>query len=408
MWRFDRLLIAVPVLILLLIAVTDGLLLRRSPEMRQQLVDANRIEQRILQGDVPPAEEFPTVTGITVYDGDADFFRQESEYLIREIGGTMYRIDYREQTDTRPQETIILVDAAMLVLLAVIMGVLIWVRQNILKQFTKLGDVPYQLAKGNLSAPLQENKSRLFGKMVWGLDMLRGELERSKADELERAKQEKTMLLSLSHDIKTPLAAIKLYAKGLSRGLFEGEKQTEAADSISARADEIEQYLGEIIRNLHHDFMRFDVQKTDFYLSQIMTRIIAYYTDKLTVAGTEFDVGAYADCMLSGDPDRLEEVLQNILENAIKYGNGRRIAVSFSDEEDCRLITVANTGCTLPDEEIAHIFDSFWRGSNAGSKPGSGLGLYICTRLMAEMGGDIFAETKNGEMRVTVVCKKCS
>ena len=178
--------------------------------------------------------------------------------------------------------------------------------------------------------------------------------------------------------------------------------------SISARADEIEQYLGEIIRNLHHDFMRFDVQKTDFYLSQVMMRINVYYTDKLSVTGTEFDVGAYADCMLSGDPDRLEEVLQNILENAIKYGDGRRISVSFSDEEDCRLITVANTGCTLPDEETAHIFDSFWRGSNAGSKPGSGLGLYICSRLMAEMGGDIFAETVDDEMRVTVVCQKCS
>ena len=303
-----------------------------------------------------------------------------------------------------PLKTVIAADAVLLVLLVLIMGVLIWVRQNILKQFTKLGDVPYELAKGNLSEPLKENRNRMFGKMVWGLDMLRGKLERTRMDELERAKQEKTMLLSLSHDIKTPLAAIKLYTKGLSRGLF---TEQEAAENINAKADEIEQYLGEIIRNLHHDFMRFDVRNTDFYLSDVMRRITAYYSDKLSVTGTEFCVGEYTDCMLSGDPDRLEEVLQNILENAVKYGDGKRIAVSFSDEEDCRLITVANSGCTLRDEETAHIFDSFWRGSNAGSKPGSGLGLYICTRLMSEMGGDIFAETAEGEMRMTVVCRKC-
>ena len=154
--------------------------------------------------------------------------------------------------------------------------------------------------------------------------------------------------------------------------------------------------------------MQFDVQNTEFYLSQVMERIAAYYTDKLSVTGTDLQIAPYADCMLSGDPERLEEVLQNILENAIKYGDGVRLAIAFSDEEDCRLITVSNTGCTLPDAETAHLFESFWRGSNAGSKPGSGLGLYICARLMKEMGGDIFAEIQNGEMCVTAVCRKSS
>ncbi|MBP5744104.1 MAG: ATP-binding protein, partial [Oscillospiraceae bacterium] len=123
--------------------------------------------------------------------------------------------------------------------------------------------------------------------------------------------------------------------------------------------------------------------------------------------GTALEISEYRDCMLSGDPDRLEEVLQNIFENAIKYGDGKRIAVSFSDEEDCRLITVSNSGCTLPEEELTHIFESFWRGSNTGNKQGSGLGLYICSRLMQKMGGDIFAETEDGEMKMTVVCRKC-
>ena len=247
MRHFDRLLVAVPLLFLLLILVTDGLLLRKPSDIRQYLVDANRIEQQILRGETPRAEDFPSVTDITPYDGSEAFFRQDNEYLLREIGGTLYRISYTDTSAAPSVQTVIRLDAALLILLAGIMGVLIWIRQNVLKQFTRLGEVPYQLAKGNLSAPLQENKSRLFGKMVWGLDMLRDELERSKADELERARQEKTMLLSLSHDIKTPLAAIKLYAKGLSRGLFEGEKQTEAAENIGVKADEIFAVLPEEI-----------------------------------------------------------------------------------------------------------------------------------------------------------------
>ena len=407
MKRFDRLLIVVPLLILAVIAAADFILLRGDSSGRQYIVDANRIEQQILSGDTPSADDFLTVTAIEKYDCSADFFRSRGEYLIREINGELYRIDYTDDNSSSSIGTVIALDVTLAVLLVLIMAVLLYIRQNILKQFTKLNDVPYQLAKGNLSEPLKENKSRFFGKFVWGLDMLRGELEQSKTNELERARKEKTMLLSLSHDIKTPLAAIKLYSKGLSRGLFgTEEKRLEAADSIGAKADEIEGYLTKMIDSLNTDFMSFDVSVSDIYLSAVIDRVTAYYRDKLSLTGTQFTVGEYSDCILSADADRLEEVLQNIMENAIKYGDGKSISMTFADEEDCRLITVSNTGCTLPDAELDHIFDSFWRGSNTGSRKGSGLGLYICQRMMNEMGGDIFAETENGNMNVTIVCKK--
>lgn len=129
-----------------------------------------------------------------------------------------------------------------------------------------------------------------------------------------------------------------------------------------------------------------------------------YYGDKLE--STYFTIEKYSDCMIDGDTDRLTEVLQNIIENAIKYGDGKSISLSFSDEEDCRIITVRNTGCELAETELTHIFDSFYRGSNVGSKAGNGLGLYICRQLTRDMGGDIFADIENGDMCVSVVCKK--
>ena len=406
MKQFDRLLLLLPLLFLITAAVLDGKLLQCS-ESKQYLVDANRIEQEIMQGKRPSAAQFPSVTDIAAYDGSAHFFRAEGTYLIREINGTFYRIDYDAEDSGDTLKTVLAADAALLVLLCITMAVLIYIRQNILRQFIRLSDVPVQLAKGNLTEPLKEQKNRYFGRFIWGLNMLQSELERTKAQELEHARKEKTLLLSLSHDIKTPLSAIKLYAKGVAHGLYtDAEARSGAAEHICEKTDEIEQYLNEIIEKLHSDFMHFDVRHTEFYLSEVMRQITGYYTDKLSVSGTDFQTAQFTDCMLSGDPDRLAEVLQNILENAIKYGDGIRISVSFSDEEDCRLITVANSGCTLPEEETAHIFESFWRGSNAGSQPGSGLGLYICARLMQEMGGDIFAEAKDGDMRITAVVRK--
>ena len=85
------------------------------------------------------------------------------------------------------------------------------------------------------------------------------------------------------------------------------------------------------------------------------------------------------------------------LENAIKYGDGKRISIDFSEEEDCRLLTVRNSGCSLKQEELINLFDSFYRGSNVGSAEGSGLGLYISRQLMRKMDGEVFVEIKEDD-----------
>ena len=114
----------------------------------------------------------------------------------------------------------------------------------------------------------------------------------------------------------------------------------------------------------------------------------------------------YEDCILSADKDRLIEVIQNLMENAIKYGDGRKIRISFNEEEDCRLITVENTGCSLEEGEMNNIFDSFYRGSNTTNIQGNGLGLYIVKQLMTKMDGDVFAEKSDDIFRVTLVVRK--
>ena len=70
------------------------------------------------------------------------------------------------------------------------------------------------------------------------------------------------------------------------------------------------------------------------------------------------------------------------------------------------MIAVRNSGCTLPDTELPHVFDSFWRGSNTDKQNGSGLGLYICRQLMHKMNGEVFAEIRGGDMCVTAVFEK--
>ncbi|MBQ4069560.1 MAG: sensor histidine kinase [Lachnospiraceae bacterium] len=397
--------IALAVVFIILMFVIVNVIPEFSKEYSRVLkVEINRTVREIDEtGKIPDIDKYKTIVGISKQLDSDDFWISENEYVIREIDGELYRIDYIEDTDSS-KEMLYINIALGIVSLFMIVG-LFYIRQNILKPFSEITNLPYELSKGNLTIPLKESKNRFFGKFLWGLDMLREKLEETRQSELELKKEKKTMILSLSHDIKTPLSAIKLYAKALSNGIYkEPQKQYEVYESINAKADEIEKLVSEIMRNETEEIIAFDVKEGEFYLSEVIDSIKAYYGDKLE--NTCFNIDNYNDCMLNGDADRLTEVLQNIIENAIKYGDGRNISLSFFDEEDCRIITVRNSGCTLQQNELTYIFDSFYRGSNVGSKAGNGLGLYICRQLTKAMGGDVFAEIENDDMCVSVVCRK--
>lgn len=367
-------------------------------------VEINRVVREITEtGKIPEPDKYSTILGIYQEGTQKDFFISENDYIIRDIDGKLYRIEYLE--DTEPVNQMLYINITLAVFSLFVLLVLFYIRHNILKPFVRITALPYELSKGNLTIPLKESKNRFFGKFLWGLDMLREKLEESKQAELELKKEKKTMLLSLSHDIKTPLSAIKLYSKALSNGIYkEPQKQQEVYENINAKADEIEKLVAEIMRTETEDIIVFDVKSKEFYLSEVINNINQYYKDKLE--NTDFTIANYSDCMINGDEDRLTEVLQNIIENAIKYGDGKSISLDFSDEEDCRIITIKNSGCILPQSELTHIFDSFYRGSNVGSKSGNGLGLYICRHLTKAMGGDIFADIEDDYMCVSVVCRK--
>lgn len=339
---------------------------------------------------------------VNLYTLEAD-----SDYLIREIGGILYRFDYIAGAGEKRKSTLIAVNLAIFGMAFLLFGVLLYLRCRILRPLNNLVDIPYQLSRGMLISPLKENKSRFFGKLSWGMDLLREGMEEQKRGALRRQQEQETLLSSLSHDIKTPLAAIKLYAKALEKGLYkEGEKKKETAENIGKKVDEIEDYLAQLTTALREDFLSLSVRKGEFYFSVLLQEIKKYYVERLSLAGTDFLIGEAADCLLAGDMDRSVEVLQNLVENAIKYGDGKWISLDVSQEENCVLIRVKNSGCTLSDAEFPYIFESFWRGSNVGEMVGSGLGLFICRQIMHRMGGEIFAEREGEVFAVTVVFEK--
>lgn len=406
MKAFNKIVAAVILSAAILLAAANIILLSDGSQAgRAYRVEINRLARRIEEYGFENTDlsGCKYVTNIERYG--EDFYNTESCYAVREINGELYRFDHK--TDGGRTQLIAAVNVILGIMAAMTIFVMLYVKIKILAPFERLTDVPYELSRGNLISPLKETKNRFFGRFVWGMDMLRENIEQQKKRELNLQRDKKILLMSLSHDIKTPLSAIKLYSKALSKGLYKSaEKQLEIAESINAKADEIESYVSQIVTASREDFLSFEVNMGEFYLSELMTTIKDYYAEKLLLAGTDFSVSRYTDCLLNGDLDRGIEVLQNVMENAAKYGDGKNVSIDFSEEDDCVLITVRNSGCTLGDTELLHVFESFWRGANAEGIPGSGLGLYIGRGLMRKMNGEIFAEIRDGYMRVTAVFTK--
>ena len=325
------------------------------------------------------------------------------DYLVEEINGKLYRIEYVSEESN---QMLFYMNGLLLAMVLVTAIVLFYVYKKVLMPFWNMSNLSFELAKGNLSMPVKEEKSKLFGRFLWGMDMLREKLEDNKEKELEFQKERKTLILSLSHDIKTPLSSIELYAKALSENLYDTKEKRDAAlQGITKNVKEIKGYVNEIVTASREDFLNLEVQMEEFYLSEIIKITETYYKDKLSVIHTEFKVDNMEECIVKGDKNRMVEVLQNVMENAIKYGDGKWIRIWMEEEEDCKLIHILNSGCSLKKEELPNLFDSFYRGSNSTNVKGSGLGLYICKTLMRKMDGEIYAQIKEDAFCVTVVVK---
>ena len=403
MKAFNRIFSAVTVAIILLFTVVNMILAAdKTVVSRQYRVEISRLAREIEANGSADISECVYVTNIEQYG--EKFYSTDSDYVIYEINGELYRFDYSANGYSNKAHFVGIVNAVLGVIAILFIAVMLYIKYAILAPFERLSSLPYELSKGNLTTPVKETKNRFFGKFLWGIDILRENIEQQKQRELEMQKEKKTLLLSLSHDIKTPLSVIKLYSAALSKNLYsDTEKQQKVAESITEKVDEIEGYVSQIITASREDFLSLEADMGEFYLSELIEKITGYYREKLALIKTDFIVGKYKNCLLSGDLNRSVEVLQNMMENALKYGDGRRVELIFPEDDECVQIAVTNGGCTLGKDDLPHIFESFWRGANAENIGGSGLGLYICRQLMRKMNGEIFAEIDNDIITVTAV-----
>jgi PAS domain S-box-containing protein len=229
---------------------------------------------------------------------------------------------------------------------------------------------------------------------------------RAEAEEAVRAQDE--FLSIASHELRTPVTAVKATAQLLKRAIerdrFDATYGTRHLDSIARAADRLGTLVEDLldISRLRTGQLKLRRQEVD--IGQLVHEIVGRYS--ATETGHQFQVAIRDGMLLDADPVRLEQVLDNLLSNAVKYSpQGGPIQIAVGPEACGVRINVTDHGIGLPVGQQSRIFEVFGRASNAAAQqlPGLGLGLAICRQLIEAHGGRIWA-TSPGEQRGSTLC----
>ncbi|WBW95007.1 HAMP domain-containing sensor histidine kinase [Oceanirhabdus sp. W0125-5] len=360
-------------------------------------------------------EELPLINRIEIidyrhktYDESNRFFNvgtiKNETVVFKPIEGTNYIVKY--SIENNPHETnyaflwcvMILTGAYFTFMIHILM-----LNKNIIKPMNKLSSITKQMARGYLGEVTLQYKNKDLKDFIWGLDMLRVQLSYEREKKVELEKQRRTLVAGLSHDIRTPLSSVKNYVIALKEELYDSrEDKNNAFQIILDKVEVIEKLTKELLESSSKDINHIEVIPKETYMFEIknrLNRIIHQKTDLLHMDYFEGELDE--NLMVLVDFERLQEVFDNLVENAIKYGDLKSIKVSYSTEDNHQLIEIHNTGTSIPKKEVKYIFNSYYRGSNVNDKPGCGLGLYISKQIMRNMQGDIY--TKNTETGVSFV-----
>ena len=314
-----------------------------------------------------------------------------------------------EYAESRFSKLLIFAELCIAAAFLITLGVCIYIGTHILRPFEKLSSYPEKLSKNQLTEKLPETKNRFFGKFTWGINMLSDRLtsDRKRIGELSR--EHLTMLTTIAHGIKTPVSNIKLYADAISTGLYQpdgkvNESDAEVAGKISKNADEIASIVGELIDKAQGGVVDFEPSIQNFYLNELIIFLNEEYGNRLNVLKIPHSFELESNAIIKSDRDGICRILSQLMENAIKYGNGGGINVRISKDEEGYLISVKNKGKVIPDKELPFLFNSFYRGSNSEGIPGSGIGLFECYEITRKLCGDIYArsDAENSETEFAV------
>jgi two-component system sensor histidine kinase BaeS len=366
-------------------------LARRADDLAQQRREhVNYIRDRRVSGSVlimfQPRSVFTSLVpnvnkssdGETTYQGKKQLY---SYRTIPSLGLLLLRPASVRSAAWRPFLSDLLLAALAGVAFAAALSLL--VARSITQPIRRVAAATRALAAGQRQEPLSTGGTTELASLAEAFNNMTEQLAASR-------EAERDFLLSVSHELKTPLTAIRGYSEGLSDGAFESD---EAARVISLEASRLERLVRDLLDLARMNRSEFSVRREPVDLAEVAREAVRRYE----VSAREFGVALAAageETWVKADSDRVLQVASNLVENALRETPAGG-SVTVRAAAPGRLI-VADTGSGIPPEDVPRAFERFYLYDKIGSKDrpvGSGLGLAIVRQLVTAMGGQVRVES---------------
>ena len=329
---------------------------------------------------------------------------QESSSQASDSSQMVYDISLPQSSSSQVRlmaKDMILTATIILVFTALSVG--LWIYRSIAVPLVKLKKATKNIKEGNLDFVLEVEGNDEFSQLCQDFEEMRKRLKESTEEKILMDKENKELISNISHDLKTPITAVKGYVEGIMDGVADTpEKMDRYVRTIYNKTNEMDHLINELTF-----YSKIDTNRIPYTFSKL--NVEDYFSDCAEELGLEMETRGielvYANYVEKGvqviaDGEQIRRVIHNIVSNAIKYMEKPRgiIQLRVKDVGDFIQVEIEDNGKGIAAKDLPYIFDRFYRTdvSRNSSKGGSGIGLSIVKKIMEDHGGKVWATSRLG------------
>lgn len=292
---------------------------------------------------------------------------------------------------------------ATIILVFTALSVGLWIYRSIAVPLVKLKKATKNIKEGNMDFVLEVEGNDEFSQLCQDFEEMRKRLKESTEEKILMDKENKELISNISHDLKTPITAVKGYVEGIMDGVADTpEKMDRYVRTIYNKTNEMDHLINELTF-----YSKIDTNRIPYTFSKL--NVEDYFSDCAEELGLEMETRGielvYANYVEKGvqviaDGEQIRRVIHNIVSNAIKYMEKPKgiIQLRVKDVGDFIQVEIEDNGKGIAAKDLPYIFDRFYRTdvSRNSSKGGSGIGLSIVKKIMEDHGGKVWATSRLG------------
>lgn len=294
--------------------------------------------------------------------------------------------------------------AIVLILLFTSVMLTRWIHKGVFLPVNELNTAMQNIAEGNFEYRLSAEVHGEIGELYQNYEEMRLRLKESAEEKIQQEKQNRELISNISHDLKTPITAIKGYVEGIMDGVADTpEKMDKYIRTVYNKANDMDRLINELTiysginsNRISYNFHRINV--SDYFKDCVEEVGLDLESKNIELNYSNL---TSPDVVVIADPEQMKRVINNIIGNSVKYMDKEHgvIDIRILDEIDSIRVEIEDNGRGIAAKDLPNIFERFYRtdASRNSSKGGSGIGLSIVKKIVEDHGGYIWATSKEGE-----------